>query len=308
MVNLKLSAHAFFFLFFTNLLSVSIVLAQDEQFDLLAEQAGQAGAGASAKPQRTANKAEMNELADKMSAMLGIPESSRLYRPFRRHFDLTAPRKKLTDPKEKKTKQEQMRKAWTTDASLLPFKKNLPILLHYRGRFGIDIPAEADVWRPGKELGVEGFKEKLAALVPELQKIAKEELTAEPLPRCEESKTERARLSKGKISKAEKDDQILDILFINKSDVPLDYEEAFGKRVVLRTYKPGSSQDAMSYYIKKLGVKCLPYRMRATKEFRFEDWGSNALRNYDSDPSGKGELNPIAERSLQNFGYEVKRK
>ena len=89
----------------------------------------------------------------------------------------------------------------------------------------------------------------------------------------------------------------VDRLFVREDLVPIDSGEVYGPKVDLMPYGPNESNATMvrmSIY----RVPCVPYRMRMTGKAEYIDTGVNALKNYTSNPAGKGVLHPFVEEKL----------
>ncbi len=86
-----------------------------------------------------------------------------------------------------------------------------------------------------------------------------------------------------------------DILFI-RSEIPSVPDELFGKNVRVFQYK-GTTGDPVSVAIKNMRVPCLPFRMRLSEHLSVQDFGLNALRNYDREFNGKGDLHPYVQKN-----------
>jgi hypothetical protein len=90
---------------------------------------------------------------------------------------------------------------------------------------------------------------------------------------------------------------LLDKLFLSADLVPVDPQEVFGAETLLIPY--GSKEDEGALIRMEIyRVPCLPYRMRTTEKADYIDTGLNALKNYDSDPSGRGVMHPFVEGKL----------
>ena len=94
----------------------------------------------------------------------------------------------------------------------------------------------------------------------------------------------------------------VDRLFVREDLVPIDSGEVYGPKVDLIPYGPNESNATMvrmSIY----RVPCVPYRMRMTGKAEYIDTGVNALKNYTSNPAGKGVLHPFVEEKLNPEKY-----
>lgn len=96
---------------------------------------------------------------------------------------------------------------------------------------------------------------------------------------------------------------LLDQIYVSEDLVPLDPQEVFGLRSDLIPYGPHEERGTF-LRMKIDNVPCLPYRIRITERAQYYDSGINALKNYDSDPAGKGKLHTFIEQKL----YPQKRR
>lgn len=166
------------------------------------------------------------------------------------------------------------------------------VIRHIRGTDGIPLPTKDEVLLPFK-LTPEAVKESLDKYFYMTETTAKQNMTVPELPNCKENITERTATN---YSLAEDTHQVLlDILFMKKEDIPVDYKEIFGKRVVVRPY----NKEKSSVSVLGIGVKCLPTRFRVTRSFVMHDLGKNALKNYDIDPHGEGEFHEYMKAKLK---------
>lgn len=97
----------------------------------------------------------------------------------------------------------------------------------------------------------------------------------------------------------------VDRLFVREDLVPIDSGEVYGPNVDLIPYGPNESQATM-VRMSVYRVPCVPYRMRMTGKAEYIDTGVNALKNYTSNPAGKGVLHPFVEEKLNPEKYHGK--
>jgi len=254
-------------------------------------------------------KQMMDENFTRVAEQMGIPETSRLYKPMHaiwlRQAKDHEPTKKEIDAQEER---EAISGNLTDDKSLLPFDQDLAILVHYRGSLGELIPTKEQVWNPRELLPPEEIRRQLEAMEPEILKTEMDLAKARPIERCAESKTVKERLPGAAHGPKDKEKKVmLDLLFMNKDDIPREPDEAFGREVEMRPYEAGSLEPT-SIYIDKVGTKCLPYRLRITRDFQIQDYGLNAMFNYDDDPFGKGKLSPLMTKKILDMGYVFRGK
>jgi len=95
-----------------------------------------------------------------------------------------------------------------------------------------------------------------------------------------------------------------EILFVYEDFIPLDPVEVYGSKVRVHGYNPLDGEGAevrMEIY----QVPCIPYRIRRTNYAHYYDTGLNALKNYDSDPTGRGKIHPWISQKI--FGSQSKK-
>jgi hypothetical protein len=95
----------------------------------------------------------------------------------------------------------------------------------------------------------------------------------------------------------------LDYLFVSEDLVPIDVSEVYGAKTSLIPYGP-HEEKATLIRMEIYGVPCVPYRMRTTGKADYFDTGLNALRNYDSNPAGKGVVHPFVNQKLYPEKFE----
>ena len=138
------------------------------------------------------------------------------------------------------------------------------------------------------------------------------EATPTPLPtstpwqkptRCRESKTE------VEIHSPERDPKQIDwdVLFVYEDFIPLDPVEVYGSKARVHGYNPQNGKGAL-IRMEIYQVPCIPYRTRKTANAYYHDTGVNALKNYDTDPTGKGKLHPWVSTKLYGNKKEAPRK
>lgn len=138
------------------------------------------------------------------------------------------------------------------------------------------------------------------------------EATETPLPtstpwqkptRCRESKTE------VEIHSPERDPKQIDwdVLFVYEDFIPMDPVEVYGSKARVHGYNPQNGKGAL-IRMEIYQVPCIPYRTRKTANAYYHDTGVNALKNYDTDPTGKGKLHPWVSNKLYGNKKEAPRK
>lgn len=111
--------------------------------------------------------------------------------------------------------------------------------------------------------------------------------------RCELDKTEVV------VHSPERDpkDVYYEELFVYEGFMPLDPVEVYGAKVRVHPYNPQDGKGA-EIRMEMYGVPCIPYRFRMTATSYYYDTGLNALKNYDTDPTGKGTPHPWILKKL----------
>jgi hypothetical protein len=102
--------------------------------------------------------------------------------------------------------------------------------------------------------------------------------------------------------------QILyDMIFISHDLVPMDSVEVYGRSAKIIPYSLNKDDGAM-IRMRLYKVPCVPYRIRMTGKDYFYESGLNALRNYDTAPSGKGKLHPWVSQKLYGDTNKTKQQ
>lgn len=114
-------------------------------------------------------------------------------------------------------------------------------------------------------------------------------------PRCDNAQTIREALPQEYGSSEEV--VISDILYLPEDLMPVDPMDVFGSQVVTYTYGPKSG-DGVFVRMFYDAVPCLPYRIRYTNKARYYDRGNVALKNYDKQPSGRGQYHSVMQQKL----------
>ncbi len=166
---------------------------------------------------------------------------------------------------------------------------------HTKGREGIAFPSPAQVVFAPKPTEPAGSRAATTP-VPVWSPAPYERPTA-----CTKNETKRIEYDR----KGEDSVTYVDRLFVREDLVPIDSGEVYGPKVDLIPYGPNESNATMvrmSIY----RVPCVPYRMRMTGKAEYIDTGVNALKNYTSNPAGKGVLHPFVEEKLNPEKYHGK--
>lgn len=93
-------------------------------------------------------------------------------------------------------------------------------------------------------------------------------------------------------------------LFVYDDFLPLDTTEVYGIKVKVYPYDVDDPQGAL-VRMRLYEVPCVPYRIRYTDKAYHYDMGLNALKNYDSDQTGKGKIHPWIAQKV--FGAQNKK-
>jgi len=118
---------------------------------------------------------------------------------------------------------------------------------------------------------------------------------------CDKNETKRIERDPGA------DDSVtyVDRLFVREDLVPMDSSEVYGPKAELIPYGPNESKATM-VRMSVYRVPCVPYRMRSTAQADYIDTGVNALKNYSSNPAGKGVIHRFVEEKLNPEKYRGK--
>lgn len=170
----------------------------------------------------------------------------------------------------------------------------IPVLSHIRGSEGITFPEVGSiVWDPNprtlREPDVLGI---LITPIPT-------ETPYQTPKSCQENKTLRQDVKSDLVE--EKSPPIYDVLYVPEDLVPLDAQSVFGVKTKVFGYSSGAD-DALELRMSMDRVPCLPYRYRISNKGIYEDFGFNALKNYDKDPAAKGVYHPWVSRKIFGSG------
>lgn len=227
------------------------------------------------------------QIVEKLALQLGIPPSSRFYKNFS-HFTAG----KFSD------------KEFVHEA-ILAMPKDPRVIKHLRSDKGIPFPdaAALESASPRKQNRTAVSAESKAAMLGVQKKASaamlKRATTVRDIPNCREDKTEKSPNS-ARGDGRDPSAVLFDMLFVRKNNVPLDPDEAFGKRTLVLPFQENVKTLAS---IATAGIKipCLPYRLRGTGSFFYKDQGLNALKNYDANQNGPGVLNETVKAKYRGF-------
>ncbi|RIL04602.1 MAG: hypothetical protein DCC75_12460 [Proteobacteria bacterium] len=160
------------------------------------------------------------------------------------------------------------------------------ILKHFRSDQGIPFPDPSSFNFPGGphfEIPREKLENVTKLGIEAMKQLAKP-IKIDPLPDCKKDQTLKERVSKQVLGNDKT--LLLDMLF-TRDDAPLDSSEIFGIGTMVVPYRTNDS-NPMALLARRLGVTCLPFRIRSTESTVMRDTGMNALRNYDQNPHKQG--------------------
>lgn len=86
-------------------------------------------------------------------------------------------------------------------------------------------------------------------------------------------------------------------IYLSQDLVPLDVSEVYGPTVRLYPYG-GENSDVENERMALDRVPCVPFRLRLTAAALYEDYGTAALKNYSTKPSGDGVMHTWVEQKL----------
>ncbi len=253
-----------------------------------------AGGGLSAHAQNPSP----GEIMEATAKLFGIDKTSRFFASFGQEERVTAPIMSDANRAQKRGIDEG------EDA--------LKIVRHYRAsdEGGVKFPTAKEARNPFLQNAarVKGFARDAGKVGSEyIKKIsdpANLPLAPRALTNCTKSGTEKKKISVNPSvikklglemvdnAKEAKEVVLFDYLFLRKEDVPINPAEVFGKSAVLRVYE-GEPQSSTGYAAAAVNVPCLPFRVRGTRLLAFRHQGIDALKNYDSQPSGNGKMHDL---------------
>ena len=192
--------------------------------------------------------------------------------------------------------------------------KPLKIVKHYRGPDdqGIPMPGPDEALHPleGKNRSLAGLGKRLKAAFAAYEKKVQDPdflpFNGRALPACYDHKTEKKKIPKdpalikklggGQALKNENNDTVfIDLLFVAEGDFPISPGEVFGRQVAVRKVTDEDTQAAIAIrkMAQSVGATCLPYRIRITPDYLFKHFGTEALKNFDKNPGGKGKFHEV---------------
>lgn len=181
-------------------------------------------------------------------------------------------------------------------------KKNEQVIAHYKGKDGIPFP---DKLGPVVQTNPAELARGLVVILNGQAGLLKQGTKVGVIGQCRANKTVR---KKAKVINEKIKDRVLsDMLFIQKEYLPLKPQEAFGAITSVKPYWNDRSNSS-SVMATQFNVPCLPYRIRITGSNSFAHFGKDAIRNYDGDPNGKGELRDYLFSDALKFALETRRR
>jgi hypothetical protein len=90
---------------------------------------------------------------------------------------------------------------------------------------------------------------------------------------------------------------VSDVIYLPEDLMPVDPMEVFGSKANTFTYGPKSG-DGVNIRMYYDAVPCVPYRIRFTNKAKYVDRGNFALKNYDKQPSGRGQYHTWMQQKL----------
>lgn len=167
------------------------------------------------------------------------------------------------------------------------------VIKHLRSTKGIPFPPPEQQAgpRPSKEYFTKGVDKAIRMRAEKMNEAMKKTLVPHDLPDCRAAKTE----TRSAKTKNDQEKIFFDMLFIRKEMIPLNADEVFGKKTLIRSFRLDKATPSTLSAI-GLNVPCLPYRMRVTNAGVFKHQGIDALKNYDSGPSGPGVLSDVMQQ------------
>lgn len=114
-------------------------------------------------------------------------------------------------------------------------------------------------------------------------------------PRCEDDQNIREALS---FEYGPSEEIVVsDVIYLPEDLMPVDPMEVFGSKANTFTYGPKSG-DGVNIRMYYDAVPCVPYRIRFTNKAKYVDRGNFALKNYDKQPSGRGQYHTWMQQKL----------
>jgi len=90
---------------------------------------------------------------------------------------------------------------------------------------------------------------------------------------------------------------VSDVIYLPEDLMPVDTIEVLGSKASTHTYGPNSG-DGVNIRMYYDAVPCVPYRIRYTNKAKYVDRGNFALKNYDKQPSGRGQYHTWMQQKL----------
>lgn len=176
------------------------------------------------------------------------------------------------------------------------------IVKHLKGDGGTPFASDSEYEKLQKEEFVRWIaKPENKAKIGKPIKTKQPEIKIAPLKACTGSKTVKA--DSGYSGNPSRSGQLrFDYLFIHTDDLgslQSERSELFGSKVnfkIIAADQLGAEATARGF-----NVQCLPTRIRATRQTVYTLTGEPALRNYDRDPNGVGELHEMMQEVAAKY-------
>ena len=90
---------------------------------------------------------------------------------------------------------------------------------------------------------------------------------------------------------------VSDVVYLPEDLMPVDSIEVLGSKANPFPYGPNSGEGVYTRMYYDV-VPCVPYRIRVTNKAKYVDRGNFALKNYDKQPSGRGQYHAWMQQKL----------
>lgn len=176
------------------------------------------------------------------------------------------------------------------------------IVKHLKAEGGIPFASTAEYEKIQKEEFARWLaKPENKAKIGKPIKTKKSAVKIPPLKPCAGSKVEKA--DSGYSGNPSRSGQLkFDYLFIHNDDLGSlrsERSELFGSKVNIKII--AADQLGAETTARGFNVQCLPTRIRATRQTVYTLTGEPALRNYDRDPNGVGELHELMQEVAAKY-------
>lgn len=164
------------------------------------------------------------------------------------------------------------------------------VISHLRSTYGIALPVKGEFPFPGGPQAAIDPQQLLQATLFGANQMKKllEQKPLPRLPKCTENKSERARTGLPQEDSVVQG-TVMDFIFLDESLPNLPVTDLFGDTPIVVQYND-HSMYYLSMVTQSLKAPCLPFRVRSTVNYLIKDYGLNALKIYDEDQHGEGQL------------------